>query len=232
MIAVGKNSFGEAAALATSSPFGVGNGRFHYSDREESVDTVYMGAWPRKVFESIGLFDEELVRNQDDEFNYRLRRCGGKILLNPRIRSRYTVRDNPRDLWNQYFQYGFWKVRVFQKHPLQTHLRHFIPPAFIAILIGASLLWLFSDFGLLWLVLVAGSYLLGNLGTSVWTAKSHGWRRLRHLPLVYAIIHVSYGLGFLIGFVRFVHRWSDRQGKVPGFDAKMSHPTSFEQISS
>ena len=84
--------FGAAAAIATSSPFGVGGARFHYSDREEFVDTVYLGAWPRRVFSQIGLFDEELVRNQDDEFNYRLREHGGRILLSPKIQSIYASR--------------------------------------------------------------------------------------------------------------------------------------------
>src|SRR5262245_34169273 len=79
MNAIGEGPFGEAVALATSSPFGIGNARFHYSDREEWVDTVYMGAWPREVFARIGLFDEELVRDQDEEFNYRLLGLGGRI---------------------------------------------------------------------------------------------------------------------------------------------------------
>ena len=79
MNAIGTTSFGKAVAMATSTPFGVGGARFHYSDDEEWVDTVYMGAWPHQVFERIGLFDEELVRNQDDEFNYRLRAAGGKF---------------------------------------------------------------------------------------------------------------------------------------------------------
>jgi len=78
---VGKNTFGKAVAMATSSPFGIGGGRFHYSTQEEWVDTVYLGAWPKEVFQKVGLFDEELVRDQDDEFNYRLREAGGKILL-------------------------------------------------------------------------------------------------------------------------------------------------------
>ena len=81
MNALGEGAFGAAVALATSSPFGVGGARFHYSDREEWVDTVYLGAWRRDVFDRIGFFDEELVRNQDDEFNYRLRASGGRILL-------------------------------------------------------------------------------------------------------------------------------------------------------
>ena len=83
MNAVGAGPFGEAVALATSSPFGVGGARFHYSTEEEWVDTVYLGAWRRDVFERIGFFDEELVRDQDDEFNYRLRATGGRVLLTP-----------------------------------------------------------------------------------------------------------------------------------------------------
>ena len=78
MQAVGQNLFGEAVALATSTLFGVGGGRIHYLEREEWVDTVYMGAWPRQVFDRIGPFDEEQVRNQDDEFNYRLLERGGR----------------------------------------------------------------------------------------------------------------------------------------------------------
>jgi succinoglycan biosynthesis protein ExoA len=119
MNAVSTTPFGQVVVAATSSPFGVGGARFHYSDQEEWVDTVYLGAWRREVFEKIGLFDEELVRDQDDEFNYRLREYGGKILLSPEIKSEYTVRSTPPALWKQYFQYGFWKVRVLQKHPFR-----------------------------------------------------------------------------------------------------------------
>ena len=119
MDAVGSNAFARAVALATSSPFGIGGSRFHYSQKEEWVDSVYMGAWRRDAFEKYGLFDEELVRNQDDEFNYRMRKQGGKILLNPKIKSNYTVRCSAVKLFRQYYQYGFWKVRVFQKHPSQ-----------------------------------------------------------------------------------------------------------------
>lgn len=110
MEAVSESSFGQSIALATSSPFGVGGARFHYSAQEEWVDTVYMGAWPREVFERVGLFDEEQVRNQDDEFNYRLLSHGGKILLSPRIKSKYYNRSTPGSLWQQYFEYGYWKV--------------------------------------------------------------------------------------------------------------------------
>ena len=89
---VGETEVGRAVALATSSPFGVGGARFHYSECQGWVDTVYMGAWQKEVFREIGGFDEELVRDQDDEFNYRLRANGGRILLSPLIKSHYYNR--------------------------------------------------------------------------------------------------------------------------------------------
>lgn len=217
MDARGQGRFGEAVAVATSTPFGVGGARFHYSDREEWVDTVYMGAWRREVFEKIGLFDEELVRDQDDEFNYRLREHGGKILLNPKIKSVYTNRSTPRALWKQYFQYGFWKVRVLQKHPRQMSLRQFVPLLFTAALISSLLLALFVSKGWIALVLVAGSYLLANLTASLTTAAKRGWRHLALLPVSFAILHLSYGLGFLAGLIKFWNRWGDKTGKVPAW---------------
>ena len=199
--------FGEASALATSSPFGVGSARFHYSHKEEWVDTVYMGAYRREVFDRIGLFDEEMVRDQDDEFNYRLRAHGGRVLLCPQIRSRYTNRSSPRTLWRQYSEYGYWKVRVLQKHPRQMSWRQFVPPAFVAALLGALGL---AAFGILWpLALIAGSYLAANLTASLWMAVRSGSRYLVALPVAFAILHTSYGTGFLIGLIRFANRWDD-----------------------
>lgn len=207
MNATGEGPFGEAVALATGSPFGVGNARFHYSDREEWVDTVYMGAWPRTVFTRIGLFDEELVRDQDDEFNYRLLELGGRVWLSPSIRSRYTTRSTPAALWRQYFQYGYWKVRVMQKHPRQMRPRQFAPAAFVLTLAIATLFASFSGWARALLALTAGSYTLANLLASMAAARRHGWRHLRRLPLTFAILHIGYGLGFLAGLVRFWDRW-------------------------
>ncbi len=215
MNAAGRTPFGKAVVLATSTPFGIGGGRFHYSDTEEWVDTVYMGAWPRRVFEKIGLFDEELVRDQDDEFNYRLREQGGRILLAPDIRSEYTVRSTPRSLWSQYYQYGFWKVRVMQKHPRQMSLRQFVPPVFVLTLLLGLFIRFSSPGDFLALHMVAGVYLLANLGVSLWTASRRGWPALLYLPLVFVILHLSYGLGFLAGLVKFANRWGDRHGMTP-----------------
>lgn len=227
MNAIGSNTFGEAVALATSTPFGIGGGRFHYSDQEEWVDTVYMGAWPRRVFEKIGLFDEELVRDQDDEFNYRLRAQGGRILLSPAIRSEYTVRSTPVALWRQYYQYGYWKVRVLQKHPRQMSLRQFVPPAFVLSLIVSALFALLFiihhlSFILLLASFIPALYLIANLGASLWTASRRDWHSLPLLPIIFSILHISYGLGFLVGLVKFSNRWGDKIGKVPGWSNETS----------
>ena len=213
MVAVSEGWFGRAVALATNSPFAVGGARFHFSDREEWVDTVYMGAWPREVFDRVGLFDEEQVRNQDDEFNYRLLSHGGKILLSPRIKSSYYNRSTPRSLWRQYFQYGYWKVRVMQKIPRQMRLRHFAPPLFIAVLLLSLLMtpltvmawWIFG--------LSLGSYIVSNIGISMLTARRGGWNLLLTLPLCFATIHFAWGTGFLVGLLRFWNRWKDREGR-------------------
>lgn len=215
MRAVGNGLFGEVVSLATSTPFGIGNSRFHYSDDEEWVDTVYMGTWPKEVFFRIGLFDEELVRDQDDEFNYRLLENGGRILLSPKIKSMYFSRSEPWKLWRQYYQYGFWKVRVMQKHPRQIRIRHFIPPLFVLSILISVVLSLITFWGKLLLGVILVSYVFANLFASFQTALNSKVRHLVFLPLTFAILHLSYGSGLLIGLLRFASRWKDRQGKAP-----------------
>ena len=107
---------GRGIALAMSFPFGVGNSRFRTSNFSGYVDTLAFGAYRREIFDRIGWFDEEMVRCQDDELNYRLRKYGGQIYMTPDINSKYFPRASLKKLWRQYFQYGFWKVRVMQKH--------------------------------------------------------------------------------------------------------------------
>src|SRR5262245_13608248 len=100
------STFGHAVAVAMSHPLGVGNAAHRYPDYEGYVDSAQFPAFRRSVFEQVGLFDERLVRNQDDEFNYRLRRAGGRIYVSPRVRYAYFVRATVRQLFKQYFQYG------------------------------------------------------------------------------------------------------------------------------
>ena len=174
---------------------------------------------PRHVFDRVGLFEEEWQCNEDEEFNYRLRKASGRIYFTPRIRSRYYSRSSLLSLWRQYFQYGYWKVRVLQKHPRQMLIRQFVPPAFVATLLGLIVPSLFSPYGRGLLALVVGAYFIANLTASIFVSARHGWRHLPLLPLVFAILHFSYGIGFLIGLVKFANRWGDRQGKVPFFES-------------
>lgn len=216
MHTIGEDFVSEAIALAMSSKFGVGNSSFRTeSGRTKMADTVPFPAYTRAIIERVGLYDEELVRNQDDEYNYRIREAGGKILLAEDVRSDYYSRGSLKRLWKQYFQYGFWKVRVLQKHPRQMSLRQFLPLAFVLSLILILLLALVVPWGWVLLVTILGLYLMTNLAASLAIAKKHGWRFLKLLPLTFAIIHLSYGTGFLSGLFRFLDRWKDKKGRVP-----------------
>lgn len=205
---IAETSIGQAISLGMSSRFGVGGVAFRTGgDRLTEVDTVAFGAYSRTAVERCGLLDEELVRNQDDEYNYRLRKLGGRILLSPDIKAKYYSRNSLRSLWRQYYQYGYWKVRLLQKHPRQMRMRQFVPPIFVGTLLGVSLLApFFGRVGLI-LALIIGSYVFANLSASIITAWKRGWQYLPILPVVFPILHVSYGMGFLVGLVRFRNRW-------------------------
>lgn len=206
-VAVGGIS--QAIAIAMSSPFGVGGVAFRTRPQHVmEVDTVVFAAYRRAVFEEIGYLDEEMIRNQDDEFNYRLRESGKKILFSPSIHSRYYSRSSFKALWRQYFQYGYWKVRVFQKHPLQMRPRQFVPLAFVLGL-TVSVLLIFLGAGWALLMIILGLYLLANLGASLYLSVHHGWKNLKYLPLAFASLHLSYGYGFLFGLIRFIGRWQE-----------------------
>ena len=201
---IGETERAGAIALAMSSPFGVGDALFRYSEQESYVDTLAFGAYRRQVFERVGLFDEELVGSEDDEFNYRLRSQGGKLLLTPAIRSFYYGRSSLRALCRQYFSYGRGKVRVMRRHPGQIRLRHLIPSIFVLSLLVSALLGLFSTPFALLLALIVGSYLLASLLVALRISRKEGWRYLPLLMLAFACLHLSYGTGFIVGAVRFL----------------------------
>jgi glycosyltransferase involved in cell wall biosynthesis len=204
---VGHTLLGQAVALATSSPFGVGGGRFHYSDQEEWVDTVYMGAWRRDAFDRFGMFDEEFVRNQDDEFNYRTVSMQGKILLSPKIRSLYFNRSTLGSLWRQYYEYGFYKVRVMQKHPRQMRLGQFAPLALIVGLMFGFVVGLLVDSVFNIFLALLASYVGATLLASISLARELRWRQILLLPIVFAVLHFGYGFGFMVGLIKFRDRW-------------------------
>jgi len=217
MHAIGGGRLANAIAAAMGSRFGIG-AYFHFGTEEREVDTVYLGMYPRAVLARIGLFDEELVRNQDDELNYRLRKAGGRIVLTPAMRSAYQNRTGVWKLARQFYQYGLWKVRVLQKHPRQMSVRQFVPPTFVAGLIGTAVLAPFWSVAC-WLFGAAlGSYLVACATAAVVVARRAGWDLLPGVLLAFVTMHVSWGWGFLRGLVRFGGHWFRAERPVPRLD--------------
>ena len=197
-------TFKERAIRAVfHSAFAVGGARSHRADYEGHVDTVIYGCWKKDVFNRIGYFDEELVRNQDDEHNLRLVRAGGKIYQSTRICSWYHVRGSLKALSRQYMQYGYWKVLVIRKHGMPASWRHLVPGAFVAclcLLLVAGLFWLPA----LWLAAgLAALYIFAVVSAAVFIAARVQWSLLPILPVVVSCFHLGYGYGFLRGILDF-----------------------------
>jgi GT2 family glycosyltransferase len=197
----GEGDVGGAIALAMSSPFGVGDTAFRYSQTEQPTDSVPFAAYRRDVFEKVGGF-AELSGGEDDEFNYRLRDQGGRILLTPSIGSVYYCRDSFAGLAQQYWRYGLAKSEVLVRHPQRLRPRHLVPSTFVMTLVGGSLLSLVDRrFG--WVVaLAAGAYAVANALATVRLSPRATGRQLRYLPLAFATIHLAAGSGMLAGFLR------------------------------
>jgi glycosyltransferase involved in cell wall biosynthesis len=202
---------GRAVSAAYHNPFGSGGARFHDVSFEGNVDTVIYGCWRKTTLERLGLFDEALVRNQDDELNLRLILAGGTIYQSPRIVSWLRTRESLSALIQQYFQYGFWKVAVIRKHGTTASWRHLVPGGFVAVNLALLTLasWtaafgpssLFRVSLLIWGTLGA-LYLASSIAASFYTAIRSGWAVFPILPLVFAAYHISYGVGFLMGVLR------------------------------
>ncbi len=201
----GRNTIiGESIAIALSSPFGAGNAYYRIGAREPKfVDTVPFGCYRREVFDKIGFFDEELVRNQDDEFNSRLIKNGGKILLVPDIISFYYARDSMLKLWKLYYQYGYFKPLVALKLGKIMTVRQLIPALFVSGLIISGLFAIVTEQFLWPLVLMVLFYIVADLFFSVSICKQKGLKFLTTLPFVFIVLHFSYGVGYLKGILDF-----------------------------
>lgn len=205
---IGETGTAASIAIAMSSRFGVGGSAFRiFQDRDLLADTVPFAAYTRETVERAGPYDEEQARNQDDEYNYRIREMGGTLLLASDVKSRYYSRSSLKRLFRQYFEYGYWKVRVMQKHPQQMSLRQFIPPFFVGALVLLCLLTPLSRSARRIAFALGASYAAANIGASVQISRREGWCHLRVLPAAFAALHFGYGAGFLAGLMRFAGRW-------------------------
>jgi glycosyltransferase involved in cell wall biosynthesis len=202
-----------AIAAATSSPFGVGDATHNYRETAGWVETAFPGLWPRWVFERVGLFDPELVRNQDDELSDRIRAAGGRIWFEPRAVVAYVPRGSRTALFRQYRQYAMWKIRVFQRHPWAARPRHLIPAAWIGTMVVGAVASLWAPPAILLTAAAAGAYATVMSLASL-RISGPGVRAVDVLTSL-VTLHVAYGIGTWQGLVRFLPRWfHDRGGTI------------------
>lgn len=195
----GDTKFGQAVSIATTTPIGIGPGRFHYANQRCEVETVYLGAFRPETVRSVGGYDSSNLQwaAEDQELNYRIRLAGGTIVLDPTIKSIYVPRGTVRSLAKQYHNYGLCKVSTLVKHRTLPYWRPTVPPAFVCV----CMLWLVTflllgQFGLAFLPI--GFYLLASMAAAVFLTRrtpSLWWRT----ALALVVIHWSYGFGFLRG---------------------------------
>lgn len=199
---VGVTTVGKAIAAAGKSPFAVPTA-FHVSATPQWTDTVYLGAWPQSVFKRIGLYNTQVGVNEDYELNVRIRNTGGKIYFTPEIQSEYYGRQTLSALAKQYYRYGRSRVRTLKKHPQSLKPRHLIAPLFvIGLLTGAVLSLVHPLFFTLWALGIL-AYSALNIAFSIKTMlKSQlSVTSAVYLPLVFLVIHLTWGSGFLIEWV-------------------------------
>ncbi len=189
---------GRSIAVAAAHPLGVGDARYRYSDRAEIVDTVPFGAFNRSLLDRIGMFDESLLTNEDYEFNTRIRQQGGKVWLDPAIRSVYFARSTLSDLAKQYWRYGFWKLRMLRRYPGSLRWRQALPPIFVISLLVFALASLVFPMVSILLVLELAGYIGVLVLIGIWTAlKSKDSSLAAGLPVSISVMHISWGAGFL-----------------------------------
>ncbi|MFC5141941.1 glycosyltransferase family 2 protein [Actinomycetospora rhizophila] len=193
----GAGPMAEAIVRATASPLGQGPAQYHYSERPGWVDTAYPGAYRRELLDEIGGFDESLIRNQDDELHFRARLAGHRMWFEPRLRSSYRPRPALGALWRQYYQYGWWRLATLRKHGRVASLRHLVPAALVAGVVGGPLLALVGPRRPLLGTWAGGIVVwLGVLGYAGWRERDHGTAVAGRVPIAVACLHLGYGCGF------------------------------------
>jgi glycosyltransferase involved in cell wall biosynthesis len=189
-----------AIAVGMSHRFGVGNSLFRVGVTKPcEVDTVPFGCFRRELFSRVGLFDEELVRNQDDEFNFRLITRGGRVLLLPEVSCRYFARRSLAQLFRMYFQYGYFKPLVARKVGRVMTVRQLVPALLVAGVAALSIMGVWSPAARLLLALLLLLYGLLVIVAALTALRQQGPGCSLALTAVFPVLHFGYGTGFLLG---------------------------------
>lgn len=196
----------KAIAIGVSHSFGIGNSLHKIGTKEiTETDTVPFGCFHKEIFERIGYFDEELIRNQDDEFNGRIIKNGGKIYLIPELVIDYYARDTVSKMAKMFYQYGLFKPLVNKKLGSPATLRQFFPFLFvIGLIIGGILSMVSKPFLILYALVLIIYFSLTLYFSSTQALKQRNIKVIYLLPYIFFVIHFSYGWGYLIGFFRFL----------------------------
>lgn len=194
----GSGWMARAIALAAAHPLGIGDAQYRFTREAQFVDTVPFGAFRRSLVDEIGPFDEGLLTNEDYEFNARLRQAGGRIWLDPSIRSVYFARPNLLELARQYWRYGYWKARMLRRYPGTIRWRQALPPLFVFSLFASALVapwWSYAG----WIFVLESSVYAAIL---MLVGLQMAWRKrdptlVVGIPLAIAVMHIAWGSAFL-----------------------------------
>jgi cellulose synthase/poly-beta-1,6-N-acetylglucosamine synthase-like glycosyltransferase len=193
----------QSIAVAAAHPLGVGDALYRHSGKSAPVDTVPFGAFKRELLALVGFFDETLLTNEDYEFNARIRKSGGKIWLDPSIRSIYFARPTLPGLAKQYFRYGYWKWRMLRRYPNTLRWRQGLPPLFVLSFIVLGILGFFLPLFRVLLAMEIMAYAIAMTTAGVQAAvKQKKYSLVFGLPLAIASMHISWGAGLLWSMIK------------------------------
>ncbi|MFG3260553.1 glycosyltransferase family 2 protein [Streptomyces sp. NPDC048172] len=194
MFAEGENAWEDAVAAAMTSKIGVGNAAFHTGGEPGEAETVYLGVFRREILEQQGGYNEEFIRAQDWELNFRIRGAGGLVWFSPELRVSYRPRPSVRALAKQYRNYGRWRHVVSRYHSGSINLRYLAPPtAVCAIAAGVVVGAVVTPWGLV----VPGGYLAAIVAGSLPAGKGLPLKARAQIPVALATMHMTWGWGFL-----------------------------------
>jgi succinoglycan biosynthesis protein ExoA len=202
IVSRGRGVFGQAVATAMSHPVGVGNAKHRFPNYEGYAEGACFPLFRREIFDKIGLYDEHLARNQDDELNYRIAQAGEKVFISPRARCTYYVREIPSKLFWQYFQYGYWRVAVLRKHRRPASVRQLAPVALVFLMITSLVAGLSLPGWWRWTtVALPAAYGSTLVSAAAGVGKKQGTFVGLMFPIASAIMHLAYASGFLWGIL-------------------------------
>lgn len=191
-----------AIAKAASHPVGAGDAKYRLDSNAGFVDTVPFGSYLKSTFMNLGGFNEKMLANEDYEFNARIREFGGKIWLDPSIRSKYFARKNIKELASQYWRYGYWKFKMLRSFPQTLRWRQAIPPIFCLTIYLLGIFSIFNHFARIILGTLLFSYLLFLSFFSLLESVKQKEICCLQMVAAFIVIHFSWGSGFIFSLIK------------------------------